>query len=373
MMSREPVHVSEIKSYLRCRLYHYWTAPKPRGLNLEPDVERPALHFGRLIHEALQVGYDEQVPFDQAFEKLAAEANAELPDTSIYSEEIRKQVDLGVGMMRGYQDWAGQEDEAQGTRFLSTETIWETTLFGRIKLAGRFDAVVQRDDGIWVLDFKTTASTQVDWIAQDLQATVYVLAARKLIDPQVRGLIFRFLLKREPQGYQQLILKNGSVTQKAGLEGVTTYREFTFTLAVAVLRSMQPSWSLDKCAQVLRVGGVKQQEWYPVFMDAFTGARKMYWEQLQSLKGSNKFFWDVPVYRTPEQIERTTKYLLLPTAKEIVSTRKERWIGPTGLGAAYAICRGCSFSEPCELVMTGADHKSILKDQYRERDRNEYV
>jgi len=238
--------------------------------------------------------------------------------------------------------------------------------------------VVERDDGLWVMDFKTTATTRTDWVVQDLQATAYVLAARKLIDPRVRGLIFRFLLKKIPKDYNSLILKKGSVTQRGDLPSITTHRDYTFALAVATLkdRAERESWAsatLDDYAGLLRLGNLEEQPWYPQFHKAFTAARRMYWEQLQVLREGNRFFWEVPVYRTNEQIARCVKHVLLPASKEIVSRSKDKYVGPTGLGAAYSVCRSCSFSSPCELVMTGADHRSILRTQYRQRERGEYA
>ena len=378
-MKQPAVHISEVKSFLRCRLAWYWSAPKPRGFNLEPIAERPALHFGRLVHEALQVGYDSVTPYADAFRDLAAAANTSLPGSSMYEEERQKQTELGARMLAGYQDWATYEDKVHNTRFLSMETKWEDVRIGRIKFAGRFDAVIERDDGLWILDFKTTSKAATDWVSQDIQATAYVHAARQLIDPKVRGLIFRFLLKKAPHDYNKLILKKGGVTQRANLPNITTHKDYTFALAVATLKEMVESGALelpvgdtlDDYAALLR-DDLGHQQWYEQFHESFTLARRMYWDQLQTLRGASHFFWDVPVYRTDEQVARCIKYVLHPAAKEMVSKRKGRWIGPTGLGAAFAVCRNCSFSEPCELVMTGADHRSILQSQYRKRDRGEY-
>jgi len=314
-------------------------------------------------------------------------------------------------MLKGYQRWALVRDK--GTHFLAMETAWDKVYLrdpqnpsGRgIPLAGRFDALVQRHDGLWVLDFKTTKYQTNDWTMQDLQATTYVYAARQLYGPTVRGLLFRFLLKKAPYTYEQLILKNGSVTRRSNLERLTTYEEYVRALAIATLYdlarqeefaqqimntlssqnsrdsrdSQNPRDSdtlrgetrrnhptLQDCAALLDLPLEKRRSasWHPVFMKAYKFARREYHGEIESLKGQNSFFWEVPEYRTEKEVAQYVKYVLYPAAREMRSLRKNKWIGPTGLGAAYAVCSNCSFREPCRLVMRGADCGMVLREDY---------
>jgi len=349
---------------------------------LEPIVTRPALQFGRLLHEALQIGYDTGQPFVEAFREITNKERAALPDGDIYqqaAESIASQVDLGVAMLEGYQRWAAEKDKDY--KFLALETNWHSIRLGRrIPAAGRFDAVVERPDGIWILDFKTTRSVYTDWTQQDLQATMYVHAARQLYGKQVRGIIFRFLLKKAPWDYNKLILKRGGVTQRSGLANLTTYEKYMEALAVATVRDL--AHSSDDFAAQLQVaetaplsayadlfdGTQSSRSWHPVFKDAFTQAQRVYHNQIMDLRGESNFFWEVEEYRTDEQIRKALKYVILPAAKEMVSTRRGRWVGPTGLGSAYITCANCQFQEPCKLVMAGADHRSCLREEYQLRD-----
>jgi hypothetical protein len=345
-------------------------------------VSRPALGFGRLIHEALQIGYDTGQPFVEAFQELTNRERAGMPDGDLYQQEadsIGSQVALGIAMLEGYQEWAAVKDK--DCKFLATETNWHGIRLGRrIPAAGRFDAIVERPDGLWVLDFKTTRSNDTDWTQQDLQATMYVHAARQLYGRQVRGIIFRFLLKKAPWDYNQLILKKGAVTQRQGLAKLTTHKNYLEALAVATVKDLVgrdadfaaqlqvPNTAPLSAYAALFDGTQFDKPWHPVFKDAFVQVRRLYHNQLSDLRGEQNFFWEVEEYRTPEQIRRALKYVILPTAKEIVSTRKGRWIGPTGLGAAFAVCRGCQFKDPCALVMAGADYRSCLREEYQLRD-----
>jgi hypothetical protein len=349
---------------------------------LEPVISRPALHFGRLIHQALQIGYDTGRPFAEVYKELAMKEQASLMKSDLFADEvtaISEQQSLGIAMMEGYQGWAAVKDE--NYKFLATETTWHSIRLGRrIPAAGRFDAIVERPDGIWVLDFKTTRSNDTEWTQQDLQATMYVHAARQLYGKQVRGIIFRFLLKKAPWDYNQLILKKGAVTQRSGLAKLTTHKKYLEALAIATVKDLaEKDHTFRVQLRVLETAPLSayadlfdgtqfEKPWHPVFKDAFVQVRRMYHNQLMNLKGESNFFWEVEEYRTNEQIRRALKYVIIPAAKEMVSTRKGRWIGPTGLGAVFAVCRGCQFKEPCKLVMAGADYRTCLREEYQLRD-----
>lgn len=385
-MRQPAVHASEIKAFLRCRLAWYWTAPKPRGLNLEPLVPRAALNFGRLIHQALQIGYDTHELFSSAFETLAEQNLEDLASTGpVFDrevEEIRKQTDLGIAMLTGYQSWAKSVD--QDVRFLAMETTWDgVPLEGRMRLGGRLDAFVERSDGLWALDFKTTRYSDAKWTAQDLQATIYVYGARKLFGDKVRGLIFRFLLKKAPLAYDKLILKNGTVTSRKTIAKETTYEEYMKALAVAALKDLaqrdtdfaeqiglglEPS--LGDFATLLDIDNLHERQWYSKFKEAFLQVRRLFYKETQDLKGRNTFFWEVPEYRTEEQLGRYMRTLIIPTARQMTSRRKDRWIGPTGLGTAFASCPNCAFRYPCKLAMDGADYRTNLLENYQQRDRS---
>jgi hypothetical protein len=181
-------------------------------------------------------------------------------------------------------------------------------------------------------------------------------------------------------GSDKLILKKGAVTQRSGLEKLTTHKKYLEALAIATVKDLADS-NADFAAQLqvpetaplsayaaLFDGTQFEKPWHPVFKDAFTQVRRVYHNQLMDLRGVSHFFWEVEEFRTDEQIRRALKYVILPASKEIVSRRKTRWIGPTGLGTAYVTCANCQFKEPCSLVMRGADHHTCLREEYQLRD-----
>lgn len=388
-MRQPATHITELKSYLRCRFLWRVTAPPPRGLGLTPIVSKASLQQGRMVHEALQVGYDDpNIPFADAYEVIAARDMGVAREGSIFQSELEAmqgQIGMGVAMLKGYQTWAAEYDK--NYTFLSMEQKWDNVKVGGIPFAGTFDAVVQRPDGIWILDFKTSKYTSADWTTQDLQATMYVHAARRLIGREVRGIIFRFLLKKVPQNYEKLILKNGSVTTRAGIFGSTNYREYSLALAVATLNEMWgvgavtheqlglgipggPPMSLKTLAGVIQSPDLKDQPWFDEYVSQYKTARSMYYTQLQGLKGLNNFFWEKEEFRTETQINNYLKYVIYPAAKRMRSRRKNKWIGPTGLGASFTVCNGCQVKTPCEMFMRGAPgYMQVLRDEYQLNDR----
>lgn len=383
-MKRNEVGISEIKAHLRCRLAGFWSAPPPRGLGLEPIVSRTALAYGRLIHAALQIGYDEGTPFAEAFETLYDAEEAQVNTGALFAEQLedlKKTRALGVAMMEGYQRWAAIHDE--GVRFLALETEFRNVRIGagRPRLRGRMDAIIERDDGIWPVDFKTTKYSETDWTHQDLQATAYIYAARKLYGPKVRGLIYRFMLKKAPLPYDELILKKGTLTQRKDLGKITTYEEWAKAMAVATLQSLVKEDFIFAEQVELAFGApysdymalleepdYRDRPWYSTFNEAHKNVRRLYYQTTQTLKGESKFFWEVEEYRTDEQIKLYLKHVIAPAAREMTSRRRGRWVGPTGLGAAFAVCSNCSFKTPCRLYFDGADYRTCLREEYQLRD-----
>lgn len=360
------VHVTELKQYLRCSLAHFWSST--RGLNLERKIPKAALQLGTLVHQALEAHYSERVSPVTAFTVLALKEQARLEEAygKLWPEQLatlQKDLEIGLDMMRGYEEWRVVADA--GKTILATETPWRLKLTRQLWLAGRFDLIVEDSNGLWVLDFKTTTATNTDWTRQDLQGTVYVCAARKLYGASVQGIIYRFLRKKVPETYEKLILKSGKVSRKKSLPNVTTLREYERALALAALKPLYPDHSYLALSNMLDEG--IEEDAKALWQSDYTMLRKEYWEVLSRLKeAENPFFKDVVEYRTSTEVNNYMRYLVLPKAKEMTS--KKRNISPTGLGAAYTVCRNCSFRLPCQLAMEGGDFKSILREDYQQRE-----
>ena len=364
---------SELKRWLNCRLRWYWSSAPPRGLGLAPKVDQVALAFGREVHSVLQQGYDTGRPFDEIYNEMAA---AYKPKKGILGEDkFEVQLKQGIAILQGYQAWSQRADKVY--RFLATESEGSGVEIPGTKgtLSYIFDAVVERHDGLWIMDFKTTKYRNNPWTTQDLQATIYTYAARKLISPDIRGVIFRFILKKAPYTYEDLILKSGKLTTRKNLAELTTYGQYFRALAVATLKEMVEKQGYEFedlfADEGLTLKGysdaLSEVKDEPEFAENFLAARRLYFDTIQDLKGANgAFFWDVPEYRTETQVAAYMKHVIVPTMNEILNVK---WIGPTGLSMAYAACGRCPFKYPCKLAMDGADYRSILAEDFELGDK----
>jgi len=365
------ISTSEFKRWTTCRLRWSWASAPPRGLGLAPLVSAPELDLGRMVHAALQVGYDDKVPFEDAYRKIVAEQVEQ--EGTIFQDhliKIRAERELGALMLRGYQGWSEQQDA--GMHFLAMESKWDGIQLPGTEAtySGIFDALIELPSGLWVMDFKTTKSTMTSWAEQDLQVTGYTYAAKQMYGAEVQGVILRFLLKRVPDDYNQLILKNGSVTRKKGIVTCTDYEHYFRALAVATLKDLvtkkgysftftgvHPLSNLSDFDAAL--SEVKDDS---VFKEAFLETRRSYFQELQLLREKPAiYFWDVIEPRTDVQIQNYMNNYFVPTAEEILNPS---WIGPTGLAQAYSACAKCPFKSPCKLAMSGGDYQSVLDEEF---------
>lgn len=387
------VSISEIKRFLNCRLRWRWASAPPRGRGLSPKVSQPALVLGRNVHEALQRGLDyPETSFVDHYNEVVEESSEGEADTTMFKgeqEKILEEIRLGSAMLQVYDDYHERLNEEMGINyFLATETKWDGIEVPGTDatLSGVFDALVETDDGLWILDFKTTSRRNAAWTTQDLQATAYVHAARQMYGPEVRGIIFRFLLKKEPYDGDKLILKSGNLTKRSNLDNLTTYRNYQMAIAVSVAQALvgevleipaDPALNLprDASGKVL-YDMLDYNDWKKVvqtlkgnkiFRSLFSKMKKKYFQQLNPLKTAWKnFIWDVEEERTPTTVTNYLQTVLAPAMQEMVM---EPTVGPTGLAASWALCGRCPFKEPCKLAMEGAAYEVILDEEFEIQDR----
>lgn len=363
-MSRS-ISISELKRFAKCRLRWYWGSAPPRGLGLTPVLSKPALTLGRAVHEALQLGYDDRSKsFSEHYWDVVSAQD--LDEDTVLFDDFRKKIieqqELGAKMLEGYQLWSEVEDE--NYLFLATETIWDNVELPGTSatLSGVFDALVEAEDGLWILDFKTTSYRNTAWTIQDLQATAYTYAARKMYGSDVQGIIFRFMYKKAPSDYSDLILKSGKVTKKSSLQNVTNYRNYYIALGVATVMDLIKQGKLEDLGLDPRDALTEYRE-DETFKEHFLMVRKAYWEQLQTLRAApNPYFWDVKEYRTKIQVSNYLDNVIVPLANDIENPG--HWIGPSGLSMSWALCGSCPFREPCKMCMDGGDYQRLLDEEF---------
>ena len=215
------IRASERRAFKRCR--RRWWYGYIEGL--QPKRRESRLWVGTAVHKALE-GYYSQIPpkVEVALEVMERFSFMERQrlDYNGMDEENRRQfnedIGLAFGMAAHYFKWAAKNDDFE---VVETEFYAEVELSKTTRLTLRADGLaVDREGGAWVLEHKTT--TQIDqdaaWLELDDQATTYtwmfnelangngwILRDEKLVPiaqiglpPQIRGMLYNFLLKQVP-------------------------------------------------------------------------------------------------------------------------------------------------------------------------------
>lgn len=228
-----PIHTSDRIGFKRCR--RKWALQSPLRLHLtRKEGSKSALWFGTGFHFALEDfhGYNHfhgkpQAAF-QAYSK--AFRHEDLP------HDYESLVDLGINMLEHYLRWLRHRQQYQ--------TYWidgvpQVEVRFSIPLPELFDAesgetpvhyhgtfdrvVIDEEERLWILDYKTAAQIDTSKLETDPQVTSYLWAAEQLYDKPVEGVIYMQHAKSFPQ-YPK-ITKRGVSTDKRQKTNHALYRE----------------------------------------------------------------------------------------------------------------------------------------------------
>lgn len=235
-MTTGPVllRTSERSAYKRCRQHWDWAYNQ----ELKPKIERPALRFGTLIHQALEVRYPVGVkrgPHPKhEFAKRYTEQLKELEKFGFKDEDgvWTEAATLGEAMLNGYIDKYGTDDEYE---VIASEQTFGVPVFnGQGKLLFSYVGTL---DGIWrqrrapkrivINDYKTAGSISTGHLALDEQASSYWrygvewMLNNGILKPkeQPSRIMFNFLRKAMPDDRPQnaagnYLNKDGTISKK---------------------------------------------------------------------------------------------------------------------------------------------------------------
>ena len=374
--AQEPIHATEVKSYLACRQAWGWSASRPRGHYLESKYSVQPFSIGRIMHSALASHYDTGDKVGDIFNTLA---DIFLMSGTFFSEEDMAEteevlVKLSV-VLSHYEEW---EQDTSQLKVIATELKVRST-FGddNLPVVCRFDALVtDQDNDIWVLDFKSSSRFRTGWVNRDLQAIIYTAVARKVYGERVKGMVFRFIMKSKPKTWEQLILKSGKVTQAKASLSRTTYWDLKEAIVVAVIAS--ELGVLPRDAHVVLVEAQAGNEHSKrivdlMMVDHISPALSMYYQPLNTLKAANPYIFDEVVPIDDVMVQATLSGVVVPAMQEMFSAPTH---APTGLGTAWAQCGRCVFKDPCMLRLEGKEEEvnDLIAARFVSReDQQEYA
>jgi hypothetical protein len=227
------LRTSERTTFERCRWLWYLNYVLAR----RPNIDRPPLRFGTLIHGALAAYYKPgkkrgpkpALTFERLYEadaKAAGEFGFKVEEDEIWANAA----ELGPAMLTNYVDYYGADDEWE---VLATEYPFSIRVKHAIPFVytGVVDGVWRHlpTAKIWMPDHKTTGGIERHprWLLLDEQAGAYWTFGREAIyrakliprSTQISGLLFNFLRKAPPDDRPRdnggnYLNKDGSISGK---------------------------------------------------------------------------------------------------------------------------------------------------------------
>lgn len=343
------IHVSDMRTFMDCRLKWKWSSPL--GLHLEPATPNSFFFLGHIVHDALELYYMKKEPTLMAAVKRSKRYNMERveaqagPAWSFEIEGLAKEIVLAEDMIYNYNLWLKERDYEgvpyadSNLEFISMEQTWEIPAITpsgrgspRVYFAGRFDGLVRRKDTgeLWLFETKTSQNPKglIRSLQNDNQATMYVMAAREIMGEPVAGVLYNVLLKKSPNMPKEL--KSGYLSKnKSQACSVELYRE--------AVRQTHPHFSASDI-------------------------NKKYGDILYELGKKSPYVQRVFIERSDTHIELFRKEAHR-IALEMVNPKTPIYPAPSSIK-----CGWCKFWEPCVARYRGEDPAAYLKVGYRERE-----
>ena len=191
------ISVSSVKSHMLCSQKHYFRY----HTDVDPSHRSIPLIVGKAVHDSLESFYRfhqehaDDPPVELLLDTFTTSwRRAVLGDPPVRSDDIGKDMDVGVGLVRAFHEQAPRPKQVIGVEEAFALEL-EDDPDGRL-IVGAIDAVVVDDqDQVVVVESKTAKRR---WPAvqleHDFQVSVYQLAAR-MMDLHNPVLRYDFLLK----------------------------------------------------------------------------------------------------------------------------------------------------------------------------------
>lgn len=396
-----PIHGSDVASYKRCRRYWDWTSPARSNLRRRVDIYgiNMPLWFGTGIHYALEKYYDPilqrdpvesfktwyQMQWDggivgrewleltydlnpRVYDSKDIPAGSDvdtwsirglreiLPNLHEVQEDFEMHLELGIGMMEFYREWAPANDNficvaAESTYsiplgFTSKDMREDSPNYGReleVHARGKRDAVIYfPDTGKYgIIDHKTAARIDEDYflkLDKDEQCSNYLWAtimesednnSLPWYGQSVDRVLYTALRKNYP--------KPPSITQH-GWPSLDRQKEGT----------------TEKLFKELILSNENFEVWFKENEKA-----QAYYTYLCEV-GDAAFIQRDLVTRNQYEIAATGAHLRM-IAKEMLN---EPMIYPNPTGEFR--CLQCAFRAPCIAADDGSDWQGMLVDGYEE-------
>lgn len=369
MKMTKAVHITDLQDYVRCPRMWNWSSPLRGGL--QPAIPPPPLFLGQGVHIAMYAGYKGSIGSTMTFDTWAAGdtfhkwSTTRLKQAVEYSGPLWKSEEaaglqaLGLGMIGHYSLWAPQFDPK--LELVAAEQSFSLPLGGisgfppNVVYDGRIDGLVKASNGdLYVLEFKTARNLgdrDLSGVFRGMQPTAYLWAARQLYGNEVKGVLYRMLLKRIPS--DPIKLKNGGISRDKKQRTTKEWVQHKLLL-----------WAEDIADENEKV---HVETLYAGMLEMATPTLSMLDSKIvtDERTWSNGFFMQKLITKTDTQIKN---------AMHVIRT-----VGYTMMSSPWTFpipgyhCSWCKFKLPCDLLDLDLDYKAVLDAEYAERDYWEEV
>lgn len=381
-----PIHASDRGTFKKCRRRWHWTSPMRENLSVsasEHGIYFP-LWFGSGIHWALKQYYDPalkrdlietfktwydiqwnggvisedwlEITYDRQPQQVKDGWKVRglydiLPAPDLDGDTFEEHLDLGIGMLTFYRDYAERNDNftviaAEHTfsvpilDFDGNTVIRTDVRDGKSKevhLRGTMDAIIQDNDTgkFGILEHKSAISIGEEYfekLDKDEQCTTYMYAGER--EATIHGLPYTKIDFVLYNALRKAYPKPPTITQR-GLPSIDRKQEST----------TYPM--LLKAIEDLGIEGTwpdKENE-------------KNYVEFVKNA-GDEQFIIRTPVIRNRNEIVSCGVRVFM----EVEDMLGDPYIYPNPTGEWY--CLRCPFRAPCIAVDDGSDWKFMIEDQY---------
>lgn len=343
------IRTSDRLAFKRCRRAWNWSS-KLRE-NREPNKRARPLDFGTAVHAALEAYYDPRSWHDKEIKEGSAKAafafsmhehrkdyldlSGKMELDVLEQEEFDADMELGLGMLRGYFTWALKNDNFVPVH---VEIEFEVPILDPhgakllmgidcvpVVYQGRIDLIVMDEHGqYWLLDHKTTATFgNLEWLVYDEQCKSYAWAVEQMLGIKIAGVIYSQLRKKAP--HKPAVLKSGRLS-------VNKQQDTSYEIFMETIKELN-----------------HMEEWYT--------------DYLQHLQDEPKIFFRRELIRYNSHELKSMGEQIFDEAIEMLDNPR---IYPTG----GSNCNWCDFRTPCLAKNDGSDAQWILNDLFHVRGEN---
>lgn len=322
----DPIHFSEVSTYLRCNYLHHLNYNK----RLVPRRTASQIAFGTLGHAAMKSlilgGTNED-----AENAVLQELNEKFKN-DLFLRETEECMSIGYTALEVAKRVFPRIKERFNYKNVMVEQSIKIEVDG-ILFQGTPDWVAEDSSGVWVIDhkFRKTFMPEMSEFL-NLQMAFYqglLDNAHNITTIGSRQLQIKPKLPLQPE-----ILKNGKVSKKDTMTDWDTYAAFVKSCG------QNPSDYIDEMKDKLD---------------------RHIWFDIDNTKA----------YRSIEEVSTCWNRIIIPAAKEIIKKRKEEEEPLRCMN--WGTCRTCNMFDYCTESLKGGDLVFLEKTKYKNKDELDFV